>query len=214
MEYRQYIFDADNGLRVICLRGEEPPTITDGYGGWQVVDRPRRVGYTQWEGVNPIKLKVPCLFDDWRDGQNIEADVGVLARMAQPDKDGEPPVLDVQGALPRRDIDRWVIESLEWGSNVIWGFDKKGVPVRFRQDVIVNLIQFIDPESLGAKKKKTGGGGRPKPKHKFHYVKKGETLSGISAREYGNAKWWRDIAKANNIRDPKKIRVGQRLRLP
>ena len=102
---------------------------------------------------------------------------------------------------------------MDWGTNVIWGFDKHGVPVRFRQDVVVNLIQFIAPEALGAAKKKKSGG-RPRPKHRFHYVKRGETLRSIAAKEYGNQKWWRDIAKANNIRDPKKLRVGQKLRLP
>lgn len=212
MEYRHYTFVAENGLRVTCLRGEEPPTPTDGHGGWGVVDRPRRVGYSQWNGVNPIKLKIPCLFDDWMGGENVEAEIGILSRMGLPPAGGQPPILDIQGALPRRDIDRWVIEGFDWGTNVIWGFDKHGVPVRYRQDVIVNVAQYISPEALGAKPPKPGG--RPKPHHRFHYVKRGETLRSISAIEYGNVKWWRDIAKANKIRDPKSLRVGRKLRMP
>src|SRR5215831_13826354 len=135
VKHRFYTFTADNGLSVTVLRGNDPPQITDGYGGWTVVDRPRRVGYAYWAGINPIKLKLPCLIDDWQGHHSIEDDIGALARMAQPPVGGgsDPPTLDVDGALPRRDIDRWVIESLEWGTNVIWGFNPKGVPCRFRQ---------------------------------------------------------------------------------
>jgi nucleoid-associated protein YgaU len=94
------------------------------------------------------------------------------------------------------------------------GLNKHGVAVRYRQDVVVNLLQYVHPESLGAPKPPSSGGGRPHPKHRFHYVKKGQTLRKISALEYGNQRWWRDIAKANKIRDPKSLKVGQRLRLP
>lgn len=214
---RTYEFVAENGLSVTCLRGEEPPTITDGYGGWNVVDRPRRVGYAFWGGISPLKLKVPCLFDDWRDGHNVENDIGTLARMGQPPNSvsGDPPILNVIGAVPRKDIDRWVVETLEWGTNVIWGFDNHGAAVRFRQDVVVNLIQYVAPTALRHKATVTGSSSRPHSKLKSpYYVKRGDTLSKISARAYGNAKWWSVIAKANKIRDPKKIHTGQKLRIP
>lgn len=115
--------------------------------------------------------------------------------------------------MPRRDIDRWVIESLDWGTNVIWGFNTHGVPVRFRQDVVVNLLQFVAPDPIPPAHR-GGAGRRPRPKHKWHVVKRGETLRKISVAEYGNQKWWRDIQKANHIKDPKKLRVGQKLRMP
>jgi nucleoid-associated protein YgaU len=54
----------------------------------------------------------------------------------------------------------------------------------------------------------------PKPRHHYVIVKRGDTLSEIAVREYKNAKWWRNIAKANKIRDPKNLKVGQRLRMP
>jgi hypothetical protein len=220
---REYTFVAENGLRVTCLRGEEPPGITDGYGGWTVADRPRRVGFAQWNGVSPIRVKIPCLFDGWRKESNIETEVGILARMGQPPNavSGEPPVLNVIGAMPRKDIDRWVIESLDWGTNVIWGLDRHGAAVRFRQDVVVNLIQYVHPASLrrgGGGTTQGGTAGRPKgmppPKQKFWVVRRGDTLGKIAAKVYGNAKWWGQIAKANKIRDPKKLKINMRLRMP
>ena len=51
----------------------------------------------------------------------------------------------------------------------------------------------------------------PKRSYKYHYVKRGETLSGI-ARRYRTSVW--KIASANNIRRKHIIRVGQRLKIP
>ncbi len=48
----------------------------------------------------------------------------------------------------------------------------------------------------------------------IYYVKKGDYLALIAARYYGLSSRWRDIAISNNIRDPRYLRVGQRLRLP
>lgn len=53
-----------------------------------------------------------------------------------------------------------------------------------------------------------------KSRPKTYTVKAGDTLSGIAARFYGDANDWHKIAKANNIRDPRKLRIGQVLKLP
>lgn len=45
-------------------------------------------------------------------------------------------------------------------------------------------------------------------------VKAGDTLIGISTRVYGNGGQWRKIADANKVRDPKRLAVGQVLRIP
>lgn len=209
--HRHYVFKADNGLQVTVMRGEETPNTTDGYGGWAVIDRPRRTGFTQWNGNSPFRLKLACIFDGWRTLDSVEDDISTLERMALPEGGNQPPTIDVIGAVPHKRIDKWVIESLEFGTNAIWAVGPKGVATRYRQDVVVNLLQYIAPEEV-KKEKRTGK--RPKPKHKWHVVRHGETLRRISAEEYGDQKWWRDIAKANGIRDPKKIHVGQRLRMP
>lgn len=49
---------------------------------------------------------------------------------------------------------------------------------------------------------------------RVHVVRRGETLSGIAAAELRAASRWPEIAKLNRIRDPRKLRIGTRLRLP
>lgn len=63
-------------------------------------------------------------------------------------------------------------------------------------------------ESLGP----TGGGGSGKT----YVVKKGDTLSAISRRMYGNSSRYKDIWNANKsrIKDPNKLTIGQRLIIP
>ena len=57
-------------FNVLC--GENPPQIVDGYGKWNVIDRPLRQGVTIPQGFNPAKLKVEVIFGIWdgRFGKN------------------------------------------------------------------------------------------------------------------------------------------------
>jgi nucleoid-associated protein YgaU len=59
--------------------------------------------------------------------------------------------------------------------------------------------------------KKSKGGGKSGTRYT---VRRGDTLSGIAQRELGDSKRWREIAKLNNIRDPRSIDPGDELRLP
>ena len=47
-----------------------------------------------------------------------------------------------------------------------------------------------------------------------HVVQKGDTLAEIAQEKLGSADKWREIARANDIDDPKQLRVGQRLQIP
>lgn len=59
-------------------------------------------------------------------------------------------------------------------------------------------------------KKATGSGAKPR----VYVVKRGDTLSRIAQKMYGNANLWPRIAKANHLRDPNRITPGQRLKIP
>ena len=43
---------------------------------------------------------------------------------------------------------------------------------------------------------------------------KGDTLWSVALKFYGNGKRWKEIAQANNIDNPAKLRVGQVLNIP
>ena len=51
---------------------------------------------------------------------------------------------------------------------------------------------------------------------RYHTVYKRDTLYGLARTYYGDQRRWKDIYEANQaqIRDPNKIRVGQRLVIP
>lgn len=58
----------------------------------------------------------------------------------------------------------------------------------------------------------------PDPRSVTHIVRKGETLSGITAKQYGKqqayAKGIKEVASLNKILNPNKIAVGQKIILP
>src|SRR4051794_4478280 len=51
-------------------------------------------------------------------------------------------------------------------------------------------------------------------KTRIYVVKRGDTLSRIAQKMYGNANLWPRIARANHLRDPNRITPGQRLKIP
>lgn len=55
---------------------------------------------------------------------------------------------------------------------------------------------------------------QPKQEDTFHIVKSGENLYAIARRYYGNKDYARLIIKANHIKNPDNITVGQRLLIP
>lgn len=46
-----------------------------------------------------------------------------------------------------------------------------------------------------------------------YVVRRGDTLTSIAARLYGDPTAWMDLADLNDIRDPRSIKVGQVLQL-
>lgn len=73
-----------------------------------------------------------------------------------------------------------------------------------------DLSSWLGPISGGYKP----GGGGGKPKNRFYVVKKGDTLMKIARKMYGNPKKWRKIAKANKITNPRRLKVGRKLKIP
>lgn len=77
-------------------------------------------------------------------------------------------------------------------------------------------VKAAGPASGGAAA--GGGGGKggkgSKKTPKSYTVKKGDTLHSISKDIYGVSRYWHLIADENKIKDPKKLKVGQKLKLP
>jgi LysM repeat protein len=202
---RFYTFTPSRGKAVTMRRGDGAPKMTAGGGGWETVDRPRRTGFTEWVGGAPYEMDIPVLFDGWASGRSQEAAISMLNQMKMsPGPWLPPPTVKITGLVPVKGA-TWVIQNIEWGDSVIWQTDGDG-GYRVRQDAVVQLLQFIAEDRLTIRKQS--------PPIKLHIVRKGETLAGISKREYGSTKYVAMLKKANNIRDPNHLKQKSTVKLP
>lgn len=55
---------------------------------------------------------------------------------------------------------------------------------------------------------------RPAVTGRTYTIRSGDTLSTIAEDTYGSQKYWFDIAQANPLTDPEKLKIGQVIRLP
>lgn len=224
-----FIFDSD--VPNIHVEGwlTTAPVLTAGGGGWSRVARPRRKSITEWLGRDSVSLELefllePDLFDDDpQQGQGVEDACRDLESLwGIESTDPEPAVFKVSShpapLMPhgqhRASHVRYFIETLSYDKAQVI-YNREGN--RIKAAGTITITQFVEDEHISAVKARRARkprSRRPKPKHKTHVVKRGETLSKIAAIEYGNAKYWKDIAKANHIRDPHSIKQGQRLKLP
>lgn len=47
---------------------------------------------------------------------------------------------------------------------------------------------------------------------RYYVIREGDKLSGLAIKFYGDASKWRMLGDTNNITDPRKLRVGMRIR--
>lgn len=213
-------------LKVTALRGQTAPVPTGGFGGWTQVARPRRKALTQWDGVAAFEQAFSIIFDGVTGDTSVEADCRALERMAQPATVGaEPPIVRALGAVPHPELN-YVISALDWDPAPFYSPSM----YRTRQEVVVHLLEYVADDRLAeapaaerarraaaakaAAAAASATGAATKKGARTYTVKKGDTLSAIAAHQLGSYKRWPEIAKLNNIRDPKKIKPGQVLKLP
>ena len=115
-----------------------------------------------------------------------------------------PPVCDVSwGAAEPANSDfpfGGVVSNLEQEFTL---FDRSGRPLR--ANVTLTFTEFLMWEEDWRK---------TDPDFSTRVVKRDDTLSGIAADVYGDARRWRVIAEANGIDDPRLLEPGQILQLP
>jgi hypothetical protein len=85
-------------------------------------------------------------------------------------------------------------------------FSNTGTPVRALVDLTLHSI----PKIPGPTNPSSGGlSGR-----RTHLLSGAETLPGLATQNYGGPERWRDIATANGIKDPLRVRPGTLVYLP
>lgn len=210
---------------VIVGLGAEPPQQTQGYGGWEEIDRKRRKSLTIWKGRAPRRIVMALLFDvlgEEESGPELERDIRVLESFAGEDQPVEPPLVnfDSGGFIPNDFTDapeiRWLLDGIDWGDAIR---DSEGQ--RERQEASITLLEYVPDQRVeelppAAKRREASKKGKCKgAKSKRYTVKKGDTLVSIAKAQLHDADCWKAIGNANEIRDPRApLKVGRNIRLP
>jgi hypothetical protein len=228
--WRIRLYEKDHPTRdVYAWLGADPPDPVGGGGGWDLVTLPMRDPVTVWKGRRDLIVQaVPIVLGGFADRLGsarlagpVEGDQPVvsarqtLVNMYRPDDPAEePPVVkvDTQGDVVMFQQLDYVITALDWG-------DAQADPEtmeRLQQAVVVELTEHNPDVRLTAKhgsskSKSKKGGTMPA----VYTVKRGDTLATI-AKRFKVPGGWRTIADAQKprIKDPRAIRVGQKLKRP
>lgn len=207
-----------------ALMGTDVPRITGGYGGWEVVDHPRRRGSIEWVGVEPMEMQLELVFDAWaksdRERTDIDEQLSILEMMAKPysktekpDPTATSPEVHVSGkAMPRVKAMPWVITNLTWGSTI---YNTEGDMLR--ATVGVTLLQADQAEYKRPGANPTEARNIRPPGHVRGGVyrwKKGDTWAKIAQRFMGSKKHATELMRFNKKRKGDKIKVGFVVRFP
>ena len=147
---------------------------------------------------NARTLSMQLFFDTYEKREDVRWYTGEIVSLldVDPDLHAPPICLFAWGSL------RFfgVLERAEQSFTL---FMPDGVPVRAAVDITLKEYVLNNP------------GERFSVDYAKRYVvHRGDTLSSIAARQYGDPALWRPIAEANQLDDPHAIRPGDRLAIP
>lgn len=77
-----------------------------------------------------------------------------------------------------------------------------------------DLSTHIGPVTGGVKPPQSGTPPKTPPKTRKYKIKRGDTLMKIAHKFYKDSSKWRKIAKANKIKNPRKLKVGRIITIP
>jgi len=213
------ITSEEDGTEFTATFADGSATVTEGYGGWEVVPRPKRVGVTEWRGRSPLAIEIPFIIDYYMSGIDnpgihCEGKVSKLEKLCGVGGGHQPPIcrVDGQGAIPHdytvRPGLKWVIEGLTWDKSIELRTQVTGRRLRCGGTIVIR--QFSTARDVLRTIKSTDRAVQPKK----YIVKKGDTLNKIAKRFYKDPNKWKIIADANKLRDRRSIYVGQKLMIP
>lgn len=199
------------------------PAIASSDGGWAVVNRPKNVSFTAWEGYAPHQLSLNVLFDGFSQGASQETRYESLHRMMRTPVGAakQPSPVRLAGPIPMTNL-LWVIQSIDQDPRSIIRGDKGEL---LRVAVTISLLEYVEADVLVAaavpspavRLNQTIAAASPAPpptSGRTHTVQYGDTLWAIAQKELGAGKRYTEIAELNGIRDPNNVPVGTVLKIP
>jgi LysM repeat protein len=199
--------------RLPCLFNPASITVARS-NNWTSDPMPGRgVGQLRFVGANSGWLTLDLVFDTTADGTPVSKYTGKLMKLMDVDyslagsdeasRNGRPPTVTFNWG----DLHSFpsVVRNLVLNFTY---FSSSGVPLRATTHL--DLQQYEESDKFGPQNPTSG---TPHP-HRVHRVQPGETLDRISARYYGDATRWRELAAANGVEDPLAVRPGTLLSVP
>jgi hypothetical protein len=151
----------DPNMSFTCWLGNEGVKPTGGYGGWNIVQRPRRLSLVQWDGRDPIQMDIAILIDGYavtQAGDSVELECGILEKMAFSDDFDDPPVVNISGSTVLHSGLDYRITNIQWGDKICRRTDgdrvRQEATVSVVRDVRFDKIQLSAAKRLRLKKKK------------------------------------------------------------
>jgi hypothetical protein len=203
------IRDRSNGDTLTARLTGDIARVTDGYGGWEEVDRPKRKGFPDWQSAPLLRMEVPLMFDGLATDSSVQPQVDRLEKMAQVRGERQrPPTVALSGPVPHTGT-VWVIENPGWGDS-----SRRPDGALVRQEFTLQLLQWQDSDLVKTRPVKRRNRGMART---FAIVLtrhgRAETLMELCARALDDASKWREVAKLNKITRPRHLKVGQKIRL-
>jgi LysM repeat protein len=157
----------------------------------------------QYVRGNGRTLSMELFFDTYEEQRDVRDLTGPVYRLLDVDADlRRPPVFEfLWGGEP---VCRWVMERVGGRFTL---FLADGTPVRATLSVVFR--EFVDAAVTVSRVASPAA-----EQTRTYVVKRGDTLSGIAAAQYGDASRWRGIAAANRITNPRTLQPGTPLALP
>lgn len=205
----------NTGQLVELWKTDKPLVPAAGYGGHPLAARPKKAALTVFEGRQPFSLEGQ--FYLWENGQSVQKARGILEALAISPFKGyktrpEPPRCSITARPnllpPMPNVGKfWWIEDIKWEDE----YRLHDWTLTFNVFALT-LLEALNDETL--QEEETAAGATSTRRR--YYVKSGDTLHSIAARELHNADRWKEIAKLNNIRSDGQLaqKVGEEIRLP
>lgn len=156
----------------------------------------------QFNNSSQSDFSISLLFDSTDEGTDVRDKLKPLDIIVSMDKDNHAPApcMFVWGKFNFRGVVGRLSKKFTY-------FYHSGIPARVHVDL--TLKPYETPKEREAKTKKHSA-----DLTKQRMAKSGDNIWLMADREYDDPRFWRDIAKANNIDDPRYIEMGRKLTLP
>lgn len=147
-------------------------------------------------------LSMDLFFDTYESGTDVRKHTMQIVGLLDVDKDlhAPPPCKFVWGTLQFKGIVEKVTQKYTM-------FQDSGLPVRATLNVTFKAVQSITEQFKHIPRQSAD-------RTKQRMVKQGDQLWHIAAEEYEDPSMWREIARANQIDNPKRLEPGTVIKIP